>query len=125
MPTVQQFDHVALRVADLDQAAAWYQDVLGLEHIHPGMWGGEPVLLQAGEGHVALFRSPEPLVEPQPRTRQMLHIAFRTDRDGFESAQRELRERGLEFEFQDHQICHSIYLLDPDGYQVEVTTYDV
>ena len=25
----------------------------------------------------------------------------------------------------DHTICHSLYIRDPDGHQVELTTYDV
>lgn len=123
--TIQQLDHVALRVEDPERSSAWYQEVLGLEHVHPGLWGGVPVLLQAGEGQLALFRAAEPLTEPETATRQMLHVAFRTDRLGFESAQEELSQRGIEFEFQDHDICHSLYLRDPDGYLVEVTTYEL
>ena len=27
--------------------------------------------------------------------------------------------------FQDHDICHSIYSADPDGHQLEITTYEL
>jgi catechol 2,3-dioxygenase-like lactoylglutathione lyase family enzyme len=55
----------------------------------------------------------------------MLHLAFRADRENFLAAQQELKKRGIKFEFQDHEIAHSIYFRDPDGHQLEITTYDV
>ena len=33
--------------------------------------------------------------------------------------------REISTEFQDHGISHSIYFQDPDGHQLELTTYDV
>ena len=36
-----------------------------------------------------------------------------------------LRGRGIAFEFQDHGVSHSIYFQDPDGLQLELTTYEV
>ena len=35
----------------------------------------------------------------------------------------ELKRRGIQFEFQDHEISHSIYFRDIDGHQLEITTY--
>ena len=53
------------------------------------------------------------------------HFAFGADAKNFEVAQEELKGRGIQFEFQDHEICHSIYFRDPDGHQLEITTYQV
>jgi catechol-2,3-dioxygenase len=55
----------------------------------------------------------------------MLHLAFRATRENFVAAQRELKKRAIEFEFQDHKISHSIYFRDPDGHALEITTYEV
>jgi catechol 2,3-dioxygenase-like lactoylglutathione lyase family enzyme len=55
----------------------------------------------------------------------MLHLAFRANRDGFRAAQEELKRRGTKFEFQDHEISHSIYFRDPDGHHLEITTYEL
>jgi catechol-2,3-dioxygenase len=55
----------------------------------------------------------------------MRHFAFRADRANFEAAQETFRERGIAFEFADHGICHSVYVSDPDGHRVEITTYEV
>jgi catechol-2,3-dioxygenase len=41
------------------------------------------------------------------------------------AAQEELTKRGIAFHFQDHEISHSIYFDDPDGHQIEITTYEV
>jgi catechol-2,3-dioxygenase len=55
----------------------------------------------------------------------MRHFAFRADGANFERARKDFRERGIQFSQQDHGISHSIYLTDPDGYLVEITTYDL
>jgi len=43
----------------------------------------------------------------------------------FSLRSRELKKHGIKFEFQDHEIAHSIYFRDPDGHQLEITTYDL
>jgi catechol 2,3-dioxygenase-like lactoylglutathione lyase family enzyme len=55
----------------------------------------------------------------------MLHLAFRTDWENFVAAQKELDRRGIKFEFQDHEISHSIYFHDPDRHRLEITTYEL
>jgi catechol-2,3-dioxygenase len=55
----------------------------------------------------------------------MRHVAFQVDRVNFVKAQETLRERGIEYEFQDHAISQSIYFRDPDGYELELTTYEL
>lgn len=133
MFTVAHIDHIALTVSDLERSRQWYQDVLGLEHLHPGVWDGVPLLLGAGATSLALFPAdpdaPLPLPNPAAaalnRTLSMRHLAFRVDRANFEQAQRDLAQRGIVFSFEDHAICHSIYFADPDGYRLELTTYEL
>jgi len=55
----------------------------------------------------------------------VLHVAFRVDRESFETAQKTLERREIDFRFSDHGICHSIYFEDPDGHEIELTTYEV
>jgi catechol-2,3-dioxygenase len=55
----------------------------------------------------------------------MLHLAMRANRRNFLAAQKELKKRGIEFEFSDHQISHSIYFRNPDGHRLEITTYEL
>ena len=55
----------------------------------------------------------------------MRHFAFRLDSANFERAQVELSERQIPFRFEDHTMAHSMYLADPDGHRVELTTYEL
>jgi len=118
---VEGLDHVAIAVGDQRSSEEWYREVLGLEREHADAWGDTPVALMAEGSGVALFGS-----GPSGKaTVGLRHIAFRVDRDNFEAAQEELRRRGIGFEFQDHGVSHSVYFQDPDGFQLELTTYDV
>ena len=125
---VRHIDQVALAVKDLAVSVAWYREVLGLERRHENVWGSAPAMMCAGETGVALFPASTPNPKPAPERRDtvtMRHLAFRVDRDNFLRAQAELRARGIPFTFEDHAIAHSIYLNDPDGYEIELTTYDL
>jgi catechol 2,3-dioxygenase-like lactoylglutathione lyase family enzyme len=53
------------------------------------------------------------------------HVAFRVDRASFEEARAELQRAGLDVHFEDHGIARSIYVRDPDGHVIELTTYEV
>ena len=55
----------------------------------------------------------------------MRHLAFRVDRANFEQVQIDLRQRAIEFEFEYHTLSQSIYIYDPDGHRIEITTYEV
>lgn len=124
---IQHLDHIAITVRDVQRSRDWYCSLLGLQQRYADVWGDVPTFVCAGETGIALF--PASVSEPNPTpdrdTIAMRHIAFRVDRANFQNAQRELEARGIVFEFQDHTISHSIYFDDPDGHQLELTTYEV
>ena len=127
MPELEGIDHVALAVRDVRSSAKWYQDVLGLERLYEEAWGDYPAVVGIGGAAIALF--PVEGSDPKPRPGRdvlaMRHLAFRADAENFAAAQLELTARGLEFELRDHGIAHSIYFHDPDGHEIEITTYDL
>jgi catechol-2,3-dioxygenase len=45
--------------------------------------------------------------------------------EGLEAARAHIAEQGVEARFEDHGNSHSLYLRDPDGHTVELTTYEV
>jgi catechol 2,3-dioxygenase-like lactoylglutathione lyase family enzyme len=124
---LEGIDHVALAVRDVERAANWYADVLGFERRYEEMWDGVPTFIAKGNTAIALFplrNNDSPSARGTGR-RGMLHLAFRANRKNFLTAQRELEKRGIKFEFQDHEISHSIYFRDLDGHELEITTYEL
>lgn len=123
---IHHLDHIAIRVADVEASANWYGEVLGMKPAFEGQWGGVPTMLALGPTLVALFPASD--ADPDgalPARIRVDHFAFRTDRENFEIARRELPARGVAVDFHDHDASLSIYLRDPDGHQVEITTYEV
>ena len=120
-------DHVALRVRDVAASVAWYERVLGLERIHESVWGEYPAVVGIGSTALALFPVPTEEVDTRPGTHALAirHIAFRAGAQAFLDAQRHLQKLGITFQHQDHQIAHSIYFRDPNGHELEITTYEV
>jgi catechol 2,3-dioxygenase-like lactoylglutathione lyase family enzyme len=124
---IEALDHVALSVWDVERSARWYADVLGFKREHEGMWDGVPIFVGNGDAAIALFPAREkdgPTSHDHAAVRT-LHFAFRADRENFLRAQDELKKRAIAFDFQNHEISHSIYFRDPDGHQIEITTYEL
>jgi catechol 2,3-dioxygenase-like lactoylglutathione lyase family enzyme len=118
-------DHVAVSVRDVERSAQWYIDVLGFERKFDGMWADVPIFIGKGTTALALFPVRSKSAPSGPADIRMLHLALRANRENFLAAQKELKNSGIKFEFQDHEISHSIYFCDPDGHQLEITTYEL
>src|SRR5262245_8273012 len=124
---IEQLDHLALTVTDLERSIKWYQNVLGLERRHQEVWL-LPVMLCAGTTCVELFPADTKTHLPAPDYHQSIglrHFAFRVKRGDFEQAKARFEEWNIPYEFEDHDISHSIYIYDPDNYRVEITTYEL
>ncbi len=121
--SVTQIDHVEVLVRDLDAAARWYRDALGL--VEQRRWEPEPVMIGAAGGGpmLALFRAgggSTPAAGPHWH-----RVAWRApDREDFAAAQRHLAALGIPFRGPvDHDVAWSIYFHDPDGNPLEITYY--
>jgi catechol 2,3-dioxygenase-like lactoylglutathione lyase family enzyme len=124
---LEGIDHIAITVRDVERSVAWYCELLGLQRRHQDAWGSYPAMVGVGNTLVALFPAGGTPESQPPGTDAtgLRHFAFRADRKNFAAAQDELRRRGISFHFEDHRISHSIYFSDPDGHQLEITTYEV
>jgi catechol 2,3-dioxygenase-like lactoylglutathione lyase family enzyme len=123
---IEGFDHVAIAVRDLAASREWYARVLGLKRRYADEWGEVPSVMCAGGSCVALFPvEGEGKPAPGRESLVMRHFAWRVDRANFERAQKRFGELGIDFEDADHGIAHSVYISDPDGHRIEITTYDL
>jgi catechol 2,3-dioxygenase-like lactoylglutathione lyase family enzyme len=121
---LEQIDHVALRCASPEATKEWYVRTLGFEHVFQDQGADSPIFLRLGSTFLTLF--PEKANERPSGNGRAWHMALRavTYAD-FRSAQEELQTQGVSLQFRDHEISHSIYFFDPDGFLLEITTYDV
>ena len=121
---IRFLDHVAIRVNDIEVSAEWYSRVLGLKKYQLEEWGPFPIFMLAGKTGIALFpANPDhPALDPKSRNVKIDHFAFNVTNADFEKAQKKLQSIGIEYQFQDHHYFHSIYMNDPDGHTVELTT---
>jgi glyoxylase I family protein len=119
-------DHVVLRVADQVASRAFYETVLGctLEFIN------EPirlVQLRFGEALIDLLPAEGPT---PPHGRGMDHVCLSIRCDDLAAAAKSLRARGVDVDAEVRTrrgawgVGPSIYLRDPDGYQIELKPRD-
>jgi catechol 2,3-dioxygenase-like lactoylglutathione lyase family enzyme len=128
MFAADRIDHVGFTARDLEGLAHWYETVFGMTRVHADAWpdvdDGHPLVLCAGAVCVALFRAregvaPRPAEPADPNE----HLALALDRGNFEQARIDLDSLGIAYDVWDHGACDSLYLSDPEGHQIELTTY--
>jgi len=117
-------DHVAIRVADVEASAKWYETVLGLKRYQLPEWGAYPIFLLSGKSGIALFPAitTDTKLDPSSKNVKIDHFAFNVTRENFEKAKKRYAALNVAFDFQDHHYFQSIYTKDPDNHIVELTT---
>jgi len=125
---VKELGHVVLYVRDVERSAAFYRDVLGFrEVLGPGSGAPFPAaMFSSGRTHHELLlievgESAQPI--PQGRRIGMYHFGLKvgdTD-DELRAMLAQLQESGTTIVgASDHGITHSLYILDPDGNEIEL-----
>jgi catechol 2,3-dioxygenase-like lactoylglutathione lyase family enzyme len=121
-PAIHRMDHVGINVTDLQRSADWYQKALGFTIFHKWKttW-----MVSRGDMHLGLFLRPNAKkIDDLDNTLAITHFAYATDDEGFQKAQDRLTKLGIKFDPpEDTGVAHSIFIYDPDGYQVEITSY--
>ena len=130
IPKLARVLETALYVSDLDKAAAFYANVMGLPCIHADHRmraydvGGNGVLLLFPQGgSLQPIETPGGFVPPHDGSGPM-HVAFSIDEDELETWQDHLRRAGvtLEGRTQWRRGGVSVYFRDPDGHLLEIAT---
>lgn len=109
---IQCVSHVTLAVADLDRAVSFYTDSLGLRLA--ARWE-QGAYLAAGDLWLALALDPD-AVPASGAT----HVAFAVTADDFDAVCDRVLAYGAEEWRGNRSEGASLYVLDPDGHQLEV-----
>ena len=129
--SVQELGHLVLYVHDLERSTSFYRDVLGWRPImdgsnRPGNFPAAAFAAPSGRTHHELL-----LIEvgddaaglPQGRHIGLYHFGLKvgdTD-DELRGALARLHEAGVTVVgATDHTVTHSLYILDPDGNEIEL-----
>ncbi|MBT8320737.1 MAG: VOC family protein, partial [Eudoraea sp.] len=87
-------------------------------------WGSFPIFLLTGKSGVALFPAREGEIPEKIKGKGAIidHFAFQVSPEDLEKAKIWFSELEIPYEVQDHFHFLSLYLKDPDGHTVELTT---
>src|SRR5260370_28089042 len=119
-PRVMGLDHVVLRVADIDRAITFYEQVLGL-HVERRLAEIGLVQLRAGSAMIDLV----PRTEDEDDGRNMDHFAVRIAEMDVAALTAHLTRHGIDAgevrrRYGAEGYGPSIYITDPDGNTVEL-----
>jgi len=126
--TVRELGHLVLYVRDVSRSAAFYRDVLGWRQVLPepasdaigiaafssGRTHHELLLIEVGADAAAI---------PAGRRVGLYHFGLNVGEsdDDLRAALEQVRAAGATVVgASDHTVTHSVYILDPDGYEIEL-----
>jgi catechol-2,3-dioxygenase len=121
---VKELGHIVLYVRDLERSRRFYRDVLGWREV--ALMGDVGAVFSSGRTHhELLLLEVGPDAQPIPRGRRvgLYHSGLKigeTD-DELREAIGRLQEHGVPIVgTADHTVTHSVYILDPDGNEIEL-----
>jgi catechol 2,3-dioxygenase len=121
---VKELGHIVLYVRDLERSRRFYRDVLGWREV--GEFGGIGAMFSSGRTHHELLLlevGPDAAPIPPGRRVGMYHFGLKigTTDEELRAAARELVQTGVPIVgTADHHVTHSLYILDPDGNEIEL-----
>src|SRR5277367_5698554 len=130
LPQVQTggVDHLALICSNLDATFQFYSEVLGMHLTRIVQNRDDPtsthIFFDMGGGNqLAFFDFPEHGPRRTERgVGSMHHVALRAAPEEFSAILARLKQHGLEHSLHGSAETGSVYIRDPDGIQVEITT---
>ena len=130
---IKDLGHIVLYVRDLERSVAFYRDVLGFRQILPAEGSDGPLPFPAaafssasGRTHHELLLievGPDAQALPRGRHVGLYHLGLKVgdSDDELREAIARLEEAGvIMVGASDHTVTHSLYVLDPDGHEIEL-----
>lgn len=113
-PRPRGINHLTLAVSDLERSLGFYTDVLGLELVARWTRGA---YLVAGDDWICLSVDAD---MPVPPRAGYTHAAFTVDEAAMAVFVQRVNAQGVRVWRQNQSEGDSLYLLDPDGHQLEL-----
>ncbi|MGI8988014.1 MAG: VOC family protein [Bryobacteraceae bacterium] len=115
-------DHFAISVKSLQTSFDWYQKTFGFEMFH--QWR-TTWLIQLSNMKIGLFERPTATTIDDLNSKiAFQHVAFHVSAEELIEAIIQLGNLGIQFEGpEDTGVAYSVFLNDPDGHLLELTTY--
>ena len=123
---IKELGHLVLYVRDLERSVTFYRDLLGWKQVSPEVPGMPAAAFSSGRTHHELL-----LIEvghdatpiPEGRRVGLYHFGLKVG-----DSDEELREALAQVQAagvtiagaSDHTVTHSLYILDPDGNEIEL-----
>ncbi len=123
---VMELGHLVLYVRDLERSAAFYRDVLGWDVAFPVTLGIPAAAFSSGRTHHELLLievGEDAMSVPAGRRLGLYHFGLKVgdSDDELRTMVARLQESGVTIVgASDHTVTHSLYILDPDGNEVEL-----
>ncbi len=122
---IKELGHVVLYVSELKKMADFYRDTLGF----PELVREWPIaVFSSGRTHhemllIEVGRAPENVMNVRDIEPGLYHIGFKVadSTEELKVVYKELKEKQVKIVgTSDHGVTHSIYILDPDGNELEL-----
>merc|ERR1711879_504833 len=133
----ERVDHVAISVRDLSVSRKWLAAVVGMETFRgddPNFADDDLAMVRRGQAFVALLKLPQGESPLRGSRSQKGHFALRVANEEFADFRLRLpkllethrvsEEQSVEVQFEDYGVQRSLFFHDPDGNELEVTTWD-
>jgi catechol-2,3-dioxygenase len=123
---VKELGHLVLYVRDLERSASFYGDVLGWRRVTPAGLGMPVAAFSSGRTHHELLLievGEDAAAVPRGRRVGLYHFGLKVgdSDDELREALDRVHEAGATIVgASDHTVTHSLYLLDPDGNELEL-----
>jgi catechol 2,3-dioxygenase len=121
---VKELGHIVLYVSDMERSRRFYGDVLGWREV--ARMGDMGAVFSSGRTHHELLLlevGPEAQAIPQGRRVGLYHFGLKIGESDVElrEAIRHLQSEGVTIVgTADHTVTHSVYIVDPDGNEIEL-----
>jgi catechol-2,3-dioxygenase len=121
---VHELGHIVLYVRDIERSRRFYRDVLGWNEVAD--FGGIGAMFSSGRTHhELLLLEVGPNAQPIPEGRRvgMYHFGLKvgTTDDELRDAITTLQQNDVPIVgTADHTVTHSVYIVDPDGNEIEL-----